>query len=305
MKRTIAPLTLATLMATTPMGLHAQTINYDPLVFEAEVYGGRAVVPPDIIEADIEQNRLEGVIGGAAIVRYRIDDTRLFARVGAEVFPVESLFNRYAIGVGASQDIPIAQNGRIRARLGGTYDHVLGEEGRVFNRIRGDAQLIYRHGGGHTSVARFRYGYRNQSEERFSGFDQDELLGEVRHTWRKPGSDTSINVAAFVLDIDAEDDRFSYQGFGLRAIARAALGNQVLGFARISYVTRDFEDPFGQQFPIAREDDVVRVSGGIERPIFGQVRGFGEIGYIDNSSNIPTRDFSGVVGRAGFRVVLD
>jgi len=305
MKTTFNTLALAVLVAVAPTGAHAQSINYDPLVFEAEVYGGRAVVPPDIIEADIEQNRLEGVLGGAATVRYRIDDTRLFARVGAEVFPVESLFNRYAIGVGASQDIPIANNGRIRARLGGTYDHVFGEEGRVFNRIRGDAQLIYRHGGGHTSVARFRYGHRNQTEERFTGFDQDELLGEVRHTWRRPGTDTSVNVAAYVLDIDAEDDRFSYQGFGLRAIARTSLGGGVLGFARASYVTRDFEDTFSQQFPIARDDDVIRISGGIERQVFGNIRAFGEVGYIDNSSNIPTRDFSGVLGRAGFRVVLD
>ncbi len=305
MTRITAAITLATVFAATPASVQAQSINYDPLVFEAEVYGGRAVVPPDIIEADIEQNRLEGVLGGAATVRYRIDDTRLYARVGAEVFPVESLFNRYAIGVGASQDIPIANNGRVRARVGGTYDHVFGEEGRVFNRIRGDAQLIVRHGGGHTSVARFRYGYRNQTEERFTGFDQDELLGEVRHTWRKPGSDTSINVAAFVLDIDADDDRFSYQGFGLRAIARAPLGNEVLGFARASYITRDFEDPFSQQFPVSRDDDVWRISGGVERPIFGNIIGFGEIGYIDNASNIPTRDFSGVVGRAGIRIVLD
>ncbi|MEL6530561.1 MAG: hypothetical protein AAGK01_01925 [Pseudomonadota bacterium] len=296
---------LAIALAAMPASALAQTIDYDPLVLEAEVYGGRAVVPPDIIEADIEQNRLEGVIGGDVTARYRIDNTRLFARVGAEVFPVESLFNRYAVGVGASQDIPIARDGRIRLRLGGTFDYVFGDEGRVFNRTRADAQLIYRHGGGHTSVARFRYGYRNQSEERFSGFDQDELLGEVRHTWRKPGSDTSINVAAYVLDIDADDDRFSYQGFGLRAIGRTSLGNEVLGFARISYVTRDFEDPFNQQFPVARDDDVFRISGGIERPIFGSVRGFGEVGYIDNSSNIPTRDFAGIVGRAGIRVVLD
>ncbi|WP_298463900.1 hypothetical protein [uncultured Erythrobacter sp.] len=294
----------AALLLASPAAVLAQS-DADPFELEVEAYGGRAVVPPDIIEADIEQNRLEGVIGGAAIARYKIDDTRLFARVGAEVFPVESLFNRYAVGIGASQDIPIAQGGRIRARLGGTYDHVIGEEGRVFNRIRGDAQLIVRHGGGHTSVARVRYGYRNQSEERFSGFDQDELVGEVRHQWRRPGSDTSINVAAYVIDIDAEDDRFSYQGIGLRAIVRAPLGGETLVFARVSYVTRDFEDPFNQQFPIARDDDVWRISGGIERPLFGRVVGFGEVGYIDNASNIPTRDFSGLIGRAGIRVRLD
>lgn len=282
----------------------AQTTD-DPFILEIEGYGGRSVVPPDIIEADINQDRLEGVIGGAAIARYRIDDTRLFARVGAEVFPIESLFNRYALGVGASQDIPIARNGRIRARLGGTYDHVLGEEGRVFNRIRGDAQLIVRHGGGHTTVGRFRYGYRNQSEERFTGFDQDEFLGEVRHTWRQPGGDTSISVAAFALDVDADGDQFSFQGFGGRVIGRTGLGGEFLGFARVSYVRRDYEAPFSAEFPVLRDDDAFRISGGVERAINSAIVGFAEVGYVDTASNVPTRDFRGVVGRAGVRLRLD
>ena len=198
----------------------AQTGN-DPLSLDLEVYGGRSVVPPDIIENDIDQVRIEEVIGSDVTVTYREGDTRVFVGAGVQVFPAESLFNRYGLAVGASQDIPLAQDGRIRLRLGGTYDHVLGDEGRVFNRVRGDAQLIARHGGGHTSVARARYGYRNQSEERFQGFDQSELLGELRHTYRPQGSQSSVSVAAFVLDVDAEDDRFSFRGLGLRVLGRA------------------------------------------------------------------------------------
>ncbi|MEP1422943.1 MAG: hypothetical protein ABJK59_14345 [Erythrobacter sp.] len=277
----------------------------DPFVLELETYGGRSVVPPDIVENDVDQERLEGVIGGALLGSYRIDDTRIFGSIGAEVFPTDSLFNRYSFTVGASQDIPLTDRGRVRLRLGGTADHVIGDEGRVFTRGRADSQLIYRHGDGHTSVGRFRYGYRDQSEERFTGFDQTELLGELRHTYRPQGSNTSLSIAAFVLDIDADDDRFSFRGLGVRVLAQTPLSDDFTGFARASYLNRDYEDDFSQAFPLARDDNVWRISSGLERRVSSSLIMFGELGYIDHSSNIPTRDFGGVIGRVGIRAKLD
>lgn len=282
----------------------AQTQD-DPFVLELEGYGGRSVVPPDIIENDIDQERLEGVIGGAVLARYRIDETRVFGRVGAEVFPEDSLLNRYAFGVGASHDIPLNESGRVRLRLGGTFDHVIGDEGRVYDRVRADTQLIYRHGAGHTTVGRFRYGYRDQSEQRFTGFDQTELLGELRHTYRPAGSDVSISGAVNFLDVDAEDDRFSFQGIGVRITARAPIGGDFIGFGRASYLDRDYEAPFSTAFPVTRDDDVWRISGGLERGLSDNITGFAELGYIDHASNIPTRDFSGLLGQVGIRIKLD
>lgn len=275
-----------------------------PLSLDVELSAGRSVVPPDIIENDIDQERLEGVFAGSVIAGYRKGDTRLFARAGAEVFPTENLLNRYAIGVGGSQDVPIAKKGRIRLRLGAAYDHVEGDEGRVFDRVRGDAQLITRHGSGHTTVARARYGYRDQSEARFVGFDQNEWLGELRHTFRPAGSDSSISVTALVLDVDAQDDRFSFRGLGFRVIGRTAVTNDLDGFARVSYINRDFEDPFSNALPISRDDNVWRVSAGLERPLAGNLIGFAEVGYIDHASNIAARDFSGAVAQIGVRIKL-
>lgn len=276
----------------------------DGFALEAETYVGRDVIPPDVIESDLDQGRLEGVIGGAATARLRFDDTRVFARLGAEAFPVDNQLNRYSLSAGVNQEIPLARNGRIRARVGATYDHVLSDEGRVFNRVRGDAQLIARHSGGHSTVGRLRYGYRDQSEARFAGFDQNEVLGELRHSWRKPGSKTSLNVAVFALDVDAEDDRFSFQGIGARIIARTGIGEEIGAFARVSYTRRDYEEAFNQQFPVQREDDVFRVSAGLDRPLSKQLTGFAELGYIDHRSNVPTRDFQGTLGRVGLRIRL-
>lgn len=296
---------LILLVGTTAASLHAPALsqsNDGDFTLEVESFGGVDVVPPDIIESDVDQDRLEGVIGGAAVAQYRLNDTRISAQLGAEVFPSESLFNRYTAGGGVAQDIPIANNGRIRARIGATYEHVFGEEGRVFDRARGDAQLIVRHGQGHTTVSRLRYGYRDQSEERFVGFDQDELLGELRHTWRKPGTNTLVSAAVFALDVDAEDDRFSFRGLGGRVIARTDIGDDFVAFGRISYVRRDYEAPFSTQFPVRREDDAFRISAGLERQFGDQVTGFAELGYIDHASNVPTRDFQGTIGQAGIRI---
>lgn len=296
-------LSVCTMQIALPSPASAQSAN-DPIELDLEVYGGRSVVPPDIIENDIDQARLEGVIGAAATARFRADDTRIFARVGAEVFPTDNLLNRYAFGIGASQDVRLAQNGRIRLRLGASLDHVEADDGRVFDRVRGDSQLIYRQGGGHTSVARVRYGYRDQSEDRFTGFDQTELLGELRHTYRPAGSRSSVSVAAFVLDVEADEDRFSFQSIGARIIGRTPITDELTGFARVSYLNRDYEAPFSGVFPSERQDDVWRVSGGLEYQLSPSLIGFAEAGLIDHSSNIPTRDFSGALGRVGVRVKL-
>lgn len=287
--------------------IHAPALsqsNNGDFVLEVESYGGVDIVPPDIIEADVDQDRLEGVVGSLARANLRLDDTRISAQLGAQVFPSESLFNRYTAGVGASQDIPIANNGNVRARIGASYEHVFGDEGRVFDRTRGDAQLIVRHGRGHTSVGRVRYGYRDQSEERFVGFDQDELLGEVRHTWRKQGTNTSVSAALFALDVNAQDDRFSFQGLGGRIIARADIGDEFSAFGRVSYVTRDYEAPFNQQFPQLREDDAFRISAGLERLFADKITAFAKVGYIDHASNVPTRDFQGAIGQIGVRISM-
>lgn len=278
----------------------------DPrIAIDVEVFAGRSVVPPDIIESDIDQERLAAAIGSDATVTYRQGDTRLFAGAGVEVFPTDNLLNRYALGLGASQDVPIANNGRVRLRLGARFDHVSGDEGRVYDRVRADGQLILRHGAGHTSLARFRYGYRDQSEARFSGFDQSEWLSELRHTYRPPGSQSAINLAAIIADVDAEDDRYSYRGLGFRVIGSAPLGDDFLGYARASYFGRDYEDRFSNLYPIARRDDVWRVSAGVEHPLTRSLNGLIELGYIDHQSNIPTRDFSGLTGRVGVRWRLE
>ncbi|WP_114520761.1 hypothetical protein [Altererythrobacter sp. ZODW24] len=278
--------------------------NNNGLSAQVEVYGGQDVVPPDVIESGITQERIEGLIGAGAEVIYRIGDTRLTADAGAEVYPVDERYNRYSIGGRVAQDIPLSNDRRTRLRLGAGYQHVFGEDGRVFGRLRADSQLIHRHGASNTSVARLRYGRRNQSEERFTGFDQDEWLLELRHTWRPGGGPGSISASLLGLKHDAEEDRFSYDGYGFRVVGRMPLDDEWAVSGRLSVVQRDYKAPFSALFPEDRSDTHIRAVVGAERNIGSNLILFGEGGYVSNPSNIPVRDYNGVVATAGVRWLI-
>ncbi|TIX50696.1 hypothetical protein [Alteraurantiacibacter aquimixticola] len=276
----------------------------DPAELTLEVFGGADVVPPDVVESGIAQDRIEGVLGANALVTYSIGDTRIVVGAGTEIYPVDGRFDRHTIGAALRHDIRLSSDGRTSLRLGAGYDYVFGEDGRVFDRVEGEVQLIRRHSREHATTARIRYGYRNQSEERFTGFDQDELLVELRHNWRPGGGRAAFNGSLIWLEHDAEAERFSYSGYGARLTGRFEFSDNLALYGRASWVVRDYKAPFSAQFPVEREDERIQLSAGVEAGVAPGLQLFGEAGYVGNPSNIPVRDFSGVTGRGGLRAAL-
>ena len=218
-----------------------------------------------------------------------------------EIYPEDSRYNRYAFGPSIRGDIPLSDKGATRLRLGAEYQYVVGEDGRVFDRPRVDAQLIHRHSKDHITTGRLRYGFRNQSEDRFTGFDQSEWLAELRHNWRPDGGPASINFSLLGIKHDADDNRFSYTGYGARLVGSAPLTDRLTGLARLSVVQRDYEDDFSLLYPVRRSDTHIRGTAALDYQIWNQVSIFGEAGYVSNASNVPVRDFDGFVGRIGLR----
>ncbi|MEW4467668.1 outer membrane beta-barrel protein [Parasphingorhabdus sp. JC815] len=272
---------------------------------EAEIAAGRDIVPPDIIESGLDQDRLEGLVQGNVKIGYDVTSLlQLNLSTGTELYPVDSLYNRYRIGSGVRGDIPLAKDGRTRIRLAADYEYVFGEDGRVFDRIRGGAQLIHRHSPEHSTIGRLRYGYRNQSEERFAGFDQSEWLAELRHNWRPGGGQTAINISLLGLRHIADDDRFSYDGYGFRLTGRTALTKRLTGFGKFSIVQRDYDDAFSNEFPTKRSDTNIRIRTGLEYQVSQRIHLFAEGGYASTNSNIPVRDYNGFIGLIGARVSL-
>lgn len=271
----------------------------------AELSAGQDVVPADIIENGIDQDRIASVVESEIRLGYDLGPLLLDFGADIAVYPEDSRFNRYAFGPGLRADFPLGNNEATKLRLGAEYQYVLGEDGRVFDRPRAEAQLIHRHSKEHTTTGRLRYGFRNQSEDRFTGFDQSEWLAELRHNWRPDGGPTSFNISLLGLKHDAEDNRFSYTGYGFRLVGSTALAEKLTGFARFSVVQRDYEDNFSSLYPVNRSDTHIRATAGLDYQAWDQVSIFTEAGYVSNASNIPVRDFDGFVGRLGLRFSLE
>lgn len=271
----------------------------------AEFSAGRDVVPADIIENGIDQDRIAGVVESELRLGYDLGPLLLDFGANIALYPDDSRFNRYAFGPSIRGDIPLANNGATRLRLGAEYQYVLGEDGRVFDRPRADAQIIHRHSKEHTTTGRLRYGFRNQSDDRFSGFDQSEWLAELRHNWRPNGGPASLDMSIFGLKHDADDNRFSYTGYGVRFLANMPLAEKLTGLARISVVQRDYEDDFSSLYPVHRSDTHIRATAGLDYQAWDRVSIFTEAGYVSNASNVPVRDFDGFVGRIGLRFSLN
>jgi hypothetical protein len=271
----------------------------DGITIEAGAAVGQDVVPPDVIESGLGQDRLETLVTADLAIGYDSGPLAFGLEAGAEVFPSDSRYHRYRLVPSATYEFALSQSGRTRLRLGASYEYVFGTDGRVFDRARGDLQLIQQHSRRNTTVARLRYGYRNQTERRFAGFDQGEWLAELRHTWRPDGG--SVQVAVLGLKNDADDDRFSYEGYGGRIIGSADLTDNLAAQARFSIVQRDYEGLFSTAIPVSRSDTRTSVSGRLNYDAGGGTEFFGEAGYTENASNVGPRRFDGFIGLIGLR----
>ena len=272
---------------------------------EASAAIGRDVVPPDVVDITAVQDRIETVARGGVRIGYELGDTLIDLGAGFEVFPEESLYYRYRLETGVLQEIALTADRDWRLRLGASYEYVLGDEGRIYDRPRADVQLVRRWSPTNTTIGRVRYGYRNQTERRFVGYDQSEWLLELRHAWRPGNGATYLSISALGDFHDADDDRFSYDGYGVRLIGRTPLGERSIGRGTFALIQRDYENPFSGLYPFAREDTDVQATLGVEYLLDSGIALFAEGGYRDNASNIPTRDYSGFIGQLGVRYVPD
>ncbi|WP_156500610.1 hypothetical protein [Croceicoccus bisphenolivorans] len=250
------------------------------------------------------QDRFAGKLYVDTSLDYVTGPIRLSLDAGVENYPGEDRFDRYRINPGATFDLPIAQNGRTRLRIGAGYEYVADNDERVFDRGRADVQLIHRPSATHRTVARVRYGFRNQSERQFEGFDQQEWLAELSHVWRPVG--TRARVGATILGIrhDADDDRFSHTGYGLRLTGGMPIGDRVDGRMRATVMRRLYDDDFSAELPLDRKDTRIDLSTRLSLALRGGATLFVEGGYVDNRSNIAARDFSGVTATLGLRWTL-
>jgi len=294
MKKSALAVTLASALA-----LPCAWAQDDRVSVDGELSVGRDVVPPDIVDTSPEQDRIRSGVFGEVGVNYDAGPAILRASAGARVFPSESDYDRYPLEISARFDLPVTADGRTRLRLIPSYEYVFGKDGHVFDRPRLDGQFIHRHNPEHTTTVRLRYGYRNQSERRFRGYDQSEWLGEIRHLWRPNRGPTRITASLLALYANAEANRFSYSGYGALLGVRRDLREDLQAYGRLYLVHRDYKAPFSRLYPYDRDDTQARLTAGLEKKLTQRLSLFGEAGYARNNSNVPTRRYDGFVGRVG------
>lgn len=188
-------------------------------------------------------------------------------------------------------------------RISGDVDRSLSDGTWSFQRERLALRLQKRHSPEHTTSGRVRFGYRDQNEATFDGFDQTEVLGELTHLWRPNRDRLALSGTIYLEQRHADFDRFSYDEAGLRVLFRMPVADLTEITARGSYYDRDYKDGFSASNPTLREDDRFRVSVEANREFSDTLSGKVWIGWDQNTSTISDRAFEG--GTIGISATYD
>lgn len=219
--------------------------------------------------------------------------------VEAKAYPHISLSAKNSINIfGAYQtDLGDDKNWQLRLRL----DHKASATSNdwIFKRTRIGAKLQYKHSRTSSTLAHFRIGHRDQNDALFQGYDQKEFLVELTQSWRPNKSQEMYAVTLYAEARRADRAQYSYDEFGIRLAARKPISKHTKLSASLSYYTRNFADDFSVALPLARSDKRIKAKIQLNQKLSKSLDGFAFIGWDENQSNIPTRDYSGPLFGAG------
>ncbi|WP_371156914.1 hypothetical protein [Jannaschia sp. 2305UL9-9] len=222
-------------------------------------------------------------------------------RFGADIkvtgFPETGGATEYEGGIYAGFQTDFGESAAWRYRVTAKFDRLVEDGDWVFNRIRLDQQLRYRHDRKNATTFRLRLGHRNQNETTFVGYDQTEYLLELGHVWRPWQDKRSLNGTLYAEARRADLDRFSYDEIGLRLGVRTPINETTSLVSRFAGFTRNYGTDSGLT---ARKDTRIKARIGVAHRVLETAKIDLFVGFDHNRSNVATRDFSGAV--AGFSV---
>lgn len=223
--------------------------------------------------------------------------------VEGEVAPDNSSLDRLEWKTTAQYQFDLDEARKWQLRLQGEYTHNRSRDEVVFDRVRAGALLRYRHDAMHATRARLRFGYRDQNDALFTGFDQAEYLLEIGHDWRPKKDRTNLSVTAYTELRRADADKFSYDEFGLRLAYRHPVSDDFELTGRLSGFVRDYGDAFSSTDPTRHDKRLqVQVDGAYKLSDRASLVGY--LGWETNSSNIAVRDYSGPLVGIQFKINL-
>ncbi|MEM9063443.1 MAG: hypothetical protein AAGD13_23530 [Pseudomonadota bacterium] len=220
------------------------------------------------------------------------DQIRAAQWLEAELFPVDEELDRFRAETRASYWTQVSKDTQIR--LEAAHSYVRDRDQTVFFRPRIGAQARYRHDPQNLSRARLRFGYREQNEATFKGFDQAEVRLELGHDWRNVDRKLRLSGTIFGEHRAADEDRFSYTEGGLRLNGRYALADDLSLSSRIETSFRTYADDFSARVADRREDLRIRAQLGLRYQLNEHVAFAGSVGWDRTNSTIGVRDYSGL-----------
>ncbi len=171
-----------------------------------------------------------------------------------------------------------------------------------YTRLETEGQLRHQPTGLGATVLRLRLTSYDFGDQVVAGLDQTQWRAGIERHWYSQDRREGVRLDAYYKQAEADADRFSHTEWLLRATAWTPLRDGYTLTGRIEFADRTYEDDFSVALPFAREDTRWEAVIGGETPFSDTITLYGEAGYADNDSNIPTRAYSGGIFRIGLRI---
>lgn len=192
---------------------------------------------------------------------------------------------------------------RVQFRVYGAYSYLSRDGDSRWTRPEAEAQLRWRHDEDRRSetVARLRVTHYDFEESFVAGLDQTRVRIGLEQFFRPDPDLNELRLSVFYEEGEADLDANSFAEVRVRAQYDHAIREDLTVSFEADYRDRDYEAPFSNAFPFARADERFLAEARVEKQISERVTVFAGAGYLDNNSNVTTRDYGGATFRAGLR----
>jgi len=164
-----------------------------------------------------------------------------------------------------------------------------------------EAQARYRIDKSWQTVFRTRVHWYDYNEDRLRGFDQTQYRFGVEQYWY-PHEDRSYIRGRVFYDIaDADSDRQSFDEWRLGLKGLWAVSDKTDLYAEAEYRWREYDGAFSTALPVRGDEERPFFEVGFEHHLMEGLSAVGSIGYTENDSNIPVREYDGLIFSLGVR----
>lgn len=195
------------------------------------------------------------------------------------------------------------QDNVFQFRLSAAYSHLSRDGSTQWTRPEAEAQLRWRPRGDRTleTVGRLRLNAYDFRGAALQGLSSTRVRAGVEQFMRAPDDAWEVRLSAFRETADADSEAFSFDETRLGAGVSWRAGTRTTLSLAADYRDRDYKDVFSPALPVTRSDQRWLAEARVEHRLSERATAFAAAGYLDNKSNIASRDYGGAVWRLGVR----